>query len=79
VKDMANKNAKLEKNVSGKYYVDVNCVSCGQCIDIAGDFFSEDENGGMYVKIQPSTTTEIATCEQALSNCPVGAIGNDSV
>ena len=75
---MADKNAKSEKNVAGRYYVDTNCISCGQCVDIAGDFFAEDEDGGgMYVKAQPVSEAEITTCEEALSSCPVEAIGND--
>jgi ferredoxin len=74
---MADKNSKATKNVSGKYYVDTNCISCGQCVDIAGDFFKEDTGGGVYVQAQPSSAESIALCEQALSNCPVEAIGND--
>ena len=73
---MANKNAKAANSIAGKYYVDTNCISCGQCIDIAGDFFAENPNGGMYVKVQPGTEGT-ASCEQALSSCPVEAIGND--
>lgn len=74
---MADKNAKSKKNVAGKYYVDTNCISCGQCIDIAGDFFADDKESGVYVKAQPSSEQEVALCEQALANCPVEAIGND--
>ena len=74
---MADKNAKATKNVAGKYYVDTNCISCGQCIDIASDFFEEDGDGGFCVKAQPSTDEGVAVCENALSNCPVDAIGND--
>lgn len=75
---MADKNAKVTKNVAGKYYVDTNCISCGQCKDIAPEFFTEDsENGYMYVQKQPSDAAGVALCEQALANCPVEAIGND--
>lgn len=74
---MADKSAKAAKNIAGKYYVDINCISCGQCIDIAGNFFVENPDGGAYVKTQPSSSDDIALCEQALSNCPVEAIGND--
>ena len=75
---MADKNAKATKNVYGKYYVDTNCISCTQCIDVANDFFAEDLDGGVYVKAQPDSAEDVALCEQALSNCPVEAIGNDS-
>jgi ferredoxin len=74
---MADKSAKAAKNVAGSYYVDTHCISCGQCIDIAGGFFTEDQNGGVYVKMQPDSSENLALCEQALSNCPVEAIGND--
>ena len=74
---MADKNSKAANSVAGKYYVDTNCISCGQCVDIAGDFFAESSDGGMYVKAQPSSQEDIASCENALSNCPVDAIGND--
>ena len=74
---MADKSIKTAKNVAGKYYVDTNCISCGQCVDIAGYFFTEDKDGGMYVKAQPQSAESVALCEQALSNCPVEAIGND--
>lgn len=74
---MADKKSKVAENVAGKYYVDTNCISCGQCIDIAGDFFAESSDGSAYVKKQPITEKDIVLCEEALSNCPVGAIGND--
>ena len=74
---MADKNSKAVKNMVGKYYVDTSCISCGQCADIAGDFFKEDASGGYYVQVQPGTEEEIALCEQALSICPVEAIGNN--
>ena len=74
---MADKNAKAAKNVAGKYYVDTNCISCTQCIDIAGNFFAEDSAEGVYVKAQPISAEDVSLCEQALTNCPVEAIGND--
>lgn len=76
---MADKNAKAAKNVDGKYYVDTHCISCGQCIDIAGNFFAEDEAGGVYVKAQPGSDEDMALCDQAVANCPVEAIGNDGL
>lgn len=74
---MADKNAKAVKNVAGKYYVDSNCINCGQCIDIAADYFVEDADGSIYVQVQPTTEEGVALCEQAVSSCPVNAIGND--
>jgi ferredoxin len=74
---MANKNSKSAGNVSGKYYVDTNCIGCGQCVDTAFDFFSEGSDGNMYVKAQPTSKESIELCEKALADCPIGAIGND--
>lgn len=73
---MADKNAKSTKNVAGKYYVDTNCISCGQCIDIAPDFLAEGSDS-FYFKAQPVSAEDIALCNQALAVCPVEAIGND--
>lgn len=74
---MADKNSKTASNVAGKYYVDTNCIGCGQCIDIAGDFFAENPESGVFVKVEPVSQADIDLCEQALANCPVEAIGND--
>lgn len=75
---MADKGSKAAKNVAGKYYVDTNCIGCGQCVDIAPEFYAEDADvGGMYVKKQPSSPQEVDLCEQALASCPVDAIGSD--
>lgn len=75
---MADKSSKVAKNVPGKYYVDTNCIACAQCRDIASDFFAEDsDNGVFYVAKQPNSPEGTALCEQALSVCPVEAIGND--
>ena len=74
---MANKDAKANLSVAGKYYVDTNCISCGQCVDISNNFFTENQDGGIYVKEQPQSEGDLALCEQALTNCPVEAIGNN--
>jgi ferredoxin len=36
-----------------------------------------DDDGHAYVKLQPLTAEDIKECENALSACPVEAIGND--
>jgi len=75
---MASIDNKAKKNVAGKYYVDQGCISCGQCMDIAKDFFAEDsENSGFYVCKQPVTDSEIAICAEAMKACPVESIGDD--
>jgi len=72
--DAANKN---EKNIAGKYYVDQGCISCGQCRDIASEYFAENPNGGFYVCKQPMAPEGIALCEDAIKACPVESIGDN--
>ena len=75
---MADKSAKLPENVPGKYYVDDQCIACDACVAEAGDFFEmNDEEGHAFVKKQPESDSDIEACENALSACPVEAIGND--
>ena len=67
-----------EKNVSGKYYVDTNCIDCDLCRAAAPDFFvRDDEEGLSYVTRQPESPEEVELCEEVLEGCPVGCIGND--
>lgn len=74
---MADRDSKAPQNVAGKYYVDTNCIGCGQCADVAADYFVEGEDGGFYVVAQPTSADGEAACEKASANCPVEAIGND--
>ncbi len=75
---MADKNDKNEFNVAGKFYVDTQCIDCGQCYTSYPNFFSHnDDNGCAYVSKQPSTPEESAECDEAKSSCPVEAIGDD--
>jgi ferredoxin len=75
---MANKADKWETNVSGKYYVDRQCIDCDLCRETAPAFFTRSEEGGYsFVSKQPVAEEEIALCTEALEGCPVEAIGND--
>lgn len=75
---MAEIEDKLAENVSGKYYVDRNCIDCDVCRDTAPrNFTRSDENGYSFVYRQPETQEEIDLCEESLTVCPVEAIGND--
>ena len=75
---MADSTSKNTKNVPGKFYVDTNCISCGQCVAVAPDNFSEDPvSGNMYVANQPQTDAASKACQEALETCPVQAIGDD--
>jgi ferredoxin len=75
---MASVEDKYEENITGTYYVDLECISCDTCTMVAKQFFklTEDCDHAFVVK-QPQTTHELSVCEQALDACPVNAIGND--
>lgn len=75
---MANKADKWEPNVSGKFFVDQQCIDCDLCRETAPGFFTRhDEGGYSFVHKQPVTEDDIALCMEALEGCPVEAIGND--
>ncbi|MDR1435425.1 MAG: ferredoxin [Puniceicoccales bacterium] len=74
---MASKDNRIKENVSGKFYVDDQCVDCDMCRNLAPDFFGMAKNGGSYVKKQPSTADEVDLCLEAMDGCPVDAVGDD--
>ena len=75
---MPDKNEKVKENVYGSYYVDSSCIDCDVCRDTSPkNFTRNDENGYSYVYKQPETDEEFELCEEALSVCPVEAIGDD--
>ena len=75
---MADKDAKYEENVPGKYYVDDTCIDCDACRAAAPDNYERDDDGGFsYVSKQPETDEEREMCVEAMEGCPVEAIGDD--
>jgi ferredoxin len=75
---VADPNDRVEENAPGEFYVDSQCIDCDVCRDTAPDNFTRaDANGYSYVFKQPDTEEERTLCEEALSACPVEAIGND--
>jgi len=71
---------KWPGNVSGKYYVDQQCIDCDLCREVAPLNFKRDDDGGYSIVYkQPTTPKEIEECEEALEGCPVEAIGNDGI
>jgi ferredoxin len=71
--DIANKYAE---NVSGKFYVDDQCIDCDLCRETAPVNFTRSDDGGYsYVFKQPTTPEEEALCKEAMEGCPVEAIG----
>ena len=75
---MADKTARWQENVPGKFYVDDQCIACDACVfEAPGFFVMNDDDGHAYVAKQPSNAQEIEKCNEALGACPVEAIGND--
>jgi len=75
---LADPNESVPENAPGTYYVDSNCIDCDVCRDTAPDNFTRsDKNGYSFVYKQPENDEELAQCEEALTCCPVEAIGSD--
>ncbi len=65
--DIANKYAE---NVSGKFYVDDQCIDCDLCRETAPANFTRIDDGGYsYVFKQPLTPEEEALCKEAMEGC----------
>ncbi len=75
---MADKNKKWGDNVSGKFYVDDQCIDCDACrTEAPNNYRRNDEHGFSYVYKQPENQLEEEQCQAALEACPVEAIGKD--
>jgi ferredoxin len=75
---MADKGDKWPENISGKFYVDEQCIDCDLCRETAPDYFTRNDDGGYsYVYKQPESQDGIDQCMEALEGCPVEAIGDD--
>ena len=75
---MADKNDKRPESVTGKFYVDSQCIDCDLCRETAPKNFTRQDDGGYsYVFKQPESQEEIDKCMEALEGCPVDAIGKD--
>ena len=73
--DVAN---KYPENVSGKYYVDNQCIDCDLCRETAPENFKRNEDGGYsFVSKKPENPEEEARCKEAKEGCPVEAIGDN--
>lgn len=75
---MADKSRRFGDNVSGKFYVDEDCIACGACIDAAPNNFKESDSGDHDVVYkQPTSDEEVEQCRNAMAECPVECIGDD--
>ena len=75
---MADPSLSYQDNVSGRFYVDQDCINCGLCSELAPANFcnSKDKDHDIVYK-QPSTEEELQSCQEAADSCPVEAIGDD--
>ncbi len=77
---MSNLNNRLPENVSGRYYVDSQCIDCDVCRDIAPDNFTRDiDKSYSFVYKQPENEEEESLCREAMEACPVEAIGDNGI
>ncbi|MDF0642570.1 MAG: MBL fold metallo-hydrolase [Nitrospira sp.] len=73
---MADRKKRLESNVAGNFFVDVSCINCDTCRQLAPKSFEEI---GEYSAVahQPEGDEQIHQAYQALLACPVGSIGTE--
>ena len=75
---MADREDKNVENVTGKFYVDSQCIDCDLCRETAPANYKRNDDGGhSYVYKQPENDDEVALCKEAMEGCPVEAIGSD--
>ena len=74
---MAELEDRYEDNVTGKFFVDSNCIDCDLCRETAPSNFGRNDDGGYsFVYKQPENDDELAQCKEAMEGCPVEAIGD---
>ncbi|MGP6192501.1 MAG: MBL fold metallo-hydrolase [Vulcanimicrobiaceae bacterium] len=71
---MADPRRRLSTNASGDFFVDVSCIDCDACRQLAPATFAR-RGVASAVAAQPQTEAERAAALRALIACPVGAIG----
>ena len=75
---MPNKQDQWPQNQKGRFYVDKTCIACDACCIAAPDNFKmHEDDGHAYLSKQPSSSAEEEQCKEAMSGCPVEAIGED--
>lgn len=75
---MAQLEQKWPENISGRFFVDQQCIDCDVCRDLAPVYFRRNDEGEhSYVYRQPETQEGLDECLEALESCPVEAIGEE--
>jgi glyoxylase-like metal-dependent hydrolase (beta-lactamase superfamily II)/ferredoxin len=71
---MANFNKRVPENVPGEFFVDITCIDCDTCRQLAPATFGET-GAYAYVYAQPQTADTTRQALRALLACPTGSIG----
>lgn len=71
---MANPKKRVTENVPGDFFVDVTCIDCDACRQIAPSVFGEAAETS-FVHTQPIAIADRRQALQALLSCPTGSIG----
>jgi glyoxylase-like metal-dependent hydrolase (beta-lactamase superfamily II)/ferredoxin len=71
---MANFHKRVPENVPGEFFVDVTCIDCDTCRQLAPATFGET-GAYAYVYAQPQTVDATRQALRALLACPTGSIG----
>lgn len=58
-----------------KYAVDENCIGCGLCNATCPEVFSMTDEGTAKAIEEDVPASAEETAQEAMENCPVGAIG----
>jgi ferredoxin len=75
---MADLHSRLTENVPGAFYITNECIDCDMCRETAPSVFKRNDDIGFSVVFQqPATEAERQQAEEALTGCPVEAIGNN--
>ncbi|HUF62998.1 MAG TPA: ferredoxin [Verrucomicrobiales bacterium] len=75
---MADYENRHPENITGRFFVDEQCIDCDLCRETAPkNFTREEDNGYSYVYKQPENEEEEQQCREAMEGCPVEAIGDD--
>lgn len=74
---MADVKEKWPENTPGKFFVDKTCIACDACcIAAPNNFKMHEEDGHAFLAVQPKDAAEEESCREAMSGCPVEAIGD---
>src|SRR6185369_12877681 len=71
---MADRKKAVKENVPGDFFVDLSCIDCDACRQLAPDTF-QDAGPHSFVYAQPETKREKHRALLALLSCPTGSIG----